>query len=57
MQFDLAHALVSAIIILGVIFALRKFGYEHEKGKWSWPIFFGVFVAMAILNLIWPYGS
>ncbi len=29
MHFDIAHALISAFIILGVIFALRKFGYEH----------------------------
>jgi len=57
MHFDIAHALVSAVIILAVLLGLRKMGHTHETGKWSWPIFLSVFVVMVIFNLIWPYGS
>ena len=58
MHFDLAHALVAGVLILVVMFGMHKAGLyvPHKEGgpRWSWPLFFGIFVAVFILNLVWP---
>ena len=56
MHFDLAHAIVSAVLILGTIFALNRMGLGKEKGQWNWYIFGAVFAVMLVLNLLWPSG-
>ncbi|WP_156461460.1 hypothetical protein [Aliiruegeria sabulilitoris] len=58
MTFDLAHALVSGVLIFAVIIGMQKAGLytPHRDGgpRWSWPLFFAIVAAMFILNLLWP---
>jgi hypothetical protein len=60
MHLDLAHALVSGVLVLGVVLLLQKTGHyvpRREGGpRWSWPLFAAIFVVVLILNLVWPYG-
>ncbi|MDJ0995517.1 MAG: hypothetical protein QNI90_18205 [Dinoroseobacter sp.] len=56
MHFDLAHALVSVILVFGIIMLGQKtevFGHV-EKGKINWKLFGTIFVVILILNLVWP---
>ncbi|WP_380058939.1 hypothetical protein ACFE33_15570 (plasmid) [Falsihalocynthiibacter sp. SS001] len=57
MQFDLTHAIISAVLIFLTIFVMRKTGLaDPSKEKtFEWKIFLGVFVVMFVLNVIWPY--
>ncbi|UOR15611.1 hypothetical protein [Qipengyuania aquimaris] len=58
MHFDLAHAAVSAVVIGILVFLLRDKGEAGAgKSKWNWRIFFAVFVAMFLINLVWPYDT
>lgn len=56
MTFDFAHAVVSAVLILLTIYAMRKTGLaDPSKEKaFDWKIFAGVLVVMLALNLLWP---
>lgn len=58
MTFDLAHALVTGVLIFLVMIALYKAGlYVPQKQggpRWSWPLFLGVGLAVFVLNLLWP---
>lgn len=58
MHFDLAHALVTGVLVFGVMVGMHKAGLyvpRKEGGpRWSWPLFFGVAAAVFILNLVWP---
>ena len=58
MHFDLAHALVTSVLIILVMIGLHKAGLyvpQKEGGpRGSWPLFFGIGVAVFILNLLWP---
>lgn len=53
MHFDLAHAVVTALIILATLWGLRALGLQRE-GKWDWRFFGIVFVVIFVMNLIWP---
>lgn len=57
MHFDLAHAAVSAALILLTIFVMRKTGLADatKEKTFDWKIFLGVLVVMFIVNLVWPY--
>ncbi len=59
MHFDIAHAAVSAVLILATIFILRRTGIVPKDGekRWDWKLFFAVFAVMAVFNLIWPYDG
>ena len=57
MHIDLAHALVSAILILGTITGLRMIGISKEGRRWDWRLFFAIFAVMLALNLVWPPGA
>ncbi|SHG82188.1 hypothetical protein [Marivita hallyeonensis] len=58
MQFDLAHAIVAGLLILGVVHWMERAGWyvRHKDGgpRWSWPLFGAVFVVIFVLNLVWP---
>ncbi len=58
MTFDLAHALVSGVLIFVIIMVMHKAGLyvPHKDGgpRWSWPLFFAIGAAIFILNLLWP---
>ncbi len=57
MSFDLAHAFVSALLILATIYLMRKTGMaDATKTKtFDWKVFAGVMVVMFLLNIVWPY--
>ena len=57
MHIDLAHAAVSAALILVAIFLMRTSGFAAAatETRFDWKIFVGIFVVMFVLNLIWPY--
>ena len=58
MHFDLAHALVTGVLVFVVMTAMHKAGLyrPHSEGgpRWSCPLFVGVGAAVFILNLVWP---
>ena len=57
MHFDLAHAAISAILILLTVFALKAFGITtraDEARRINWKFALAVFVVMFIFNTIWP---
>lgn len=56
MHFDLAHALVTAVIAALAVLIFRKSNAEGEgKRKFDWRIFVTIFVLVTLLNLVWPY--
>lgn len=57
MHIDLAHAIVSAVLILSTIFVMRKTGMADatKQKTFDWKIFLGVLVVMFVLNIVWPY--
>ena len=59
MSLDIPHALVTAAIIFGVLWVVNHTAaFENmAKGKKTLAMFLVLFVAIFILNLVWPYGS
>ena len=56
MHIDLGSCACRRILIVATIFALNRFGMEH-KSPWDWRYFAAIFVAILILNLVWPVGG
>ena len=58
MHFDLAHAIVTVLLLLATMFVLQKLGIikEEERNKFSWKAVVAMAVVVFILNLVWPYG-
>ena len=58
MHFDLAHALVSGVLIFATMMIMQKAGYwvPHKDGgpRWSWPLFGAIFVVIFLMNIVWP---
>lgn len=55
MHFDFFHALVSALLIWTIYWIMRRAGIlDSENKRWDWRFFGTIFVAVFILNLIWP---
>ena len=58
MTFDLAHALVTGVLVIAVTIGMHKAGFyvpKKEGGpRWSWPLFAAIAGSVFILNLIWP---
>ncbi|MBP0617787.1 hypothetical protein [Jiella mangrovi] len=59
MHFDLAHAIISAVLIFATLWILRRTGLVRtpQKPGWDWQVFVAIVVVMFIFNLIWPYGT
>ena len=57
MHFDLAHAVVTVIILLAVQFLLLKTGVisQEEQRKFNWKSVVAMALAVFVLNLVWPY--
>ncbi len=57
MHFDLAHAVVTVILLFAVQFALLKTGVisQEEQRKFNWKSVIAMALAVFILNLVWPY--
>ncbi|MDW4500556.1 hypothetical protein R5H30_21390 [Sulfitobacter sp. D35] len=59
MNFDIPHMLASGLIIFAIIAIIdHASAFENvSKGRKTVFKFAGIFVAIIILNLIWPYGT
>lgn len=59
MTFDIPHMIATAVIILAVIWIFDHTAlFETASKKRKTLIKFGMlFVAIVVLNLVWPYGS
>lgn len=58
MHFDLAHALVAAVLIILTIWGMRRFGLAAAEGRnWDPKLFLALFLVLFVFNLIWPYGG
>ncbi len=58
MHFDLAHAIVTVLLLLATMFVLQKLGIikEEERNKFSWKAVIAMAAVVFVLNLVWPYG-
>ena len=50
MHFDLAHALVSVILLFGILQFAKRQGWEG----FDWRTFALIFVVIFVMNLVWP---
>lgn len=59
MTFDIPHMIVTVIIIFAVVWGLNqtKLFENMSRGRKMLVSFVILFVALMILNLLWPYGS
>lgn len=59
MTFDIPHMVVTAIIIGVVVYAINHMAqFENmTRGRKSLLTFVVLFVALLLLNLVWPYGA
>jgi len=59
MTFDIPHMIVTAVIIGVVVFAINHMAQFETmtKGRKSLITFVVLFIALFILNLVWPYGA
>ena len=58
MTFDIPHMIATAIIIFVVVWGLNQTSLleNKSKGRKTLVTFVVLFVALMILNLVWPYG-
>jgi len=59
MTFDVPHMLATGLIVFAVIWLVdHTSAFENaSKGRKTLFKVIGVFVAIVILNIVWPYGS
>lgn len=59
MTFDIPHMIATAIIIFAVVFGTHQLPQFEamSKGRRALVTFAILFVALMILNVVWPYGS
>ncbi len=58
MHFDLAHAVVTVLLLVATLFVLQMTGIikEEERRKFNWKVVVAMAVVVFLLNLVWPYG-
>ena len=58
MHIDLIHAFITAVLILGTLFVLRKLNVAKAKGyrSFDWRVFIAIFAVMFVFNMLWPAG-
>jgi hypothetical protein len=58
MHLDLAHAVVTILVLFATLLVLRKTGIiaDEEGRKFSLKAVAAMALAVFVLNLIWPYG-
>lgn len=58
MTFDIPHMVATGLIIFAVIWLIdHSSAFENAtKGRKTLFKFIGIFVAIMVLNIIWPYG-
>jgi len=59
MTINFPHMIVTAIIILVVLFGLEKMVFTEStpKGRKAFVTFLVLFVILTALNILWPYGG
>lgn len=59
MTFDIPHMIITAIIIGIVVYTINHMAQFESmtKGRKSLITFVVLFIALFILNLLWPYGA
>lgn len=59
MTFDIPHMIATAVIIFVVVWGLGQMTYfeNMSKGRRALISFVVLFVALMILNVVWPYGA
>ncbi len=57
MTFDIPHMIATAVIIFIVVYGVNHQFENMSKGKRAGVTFVILFVALMILNVVWPYGS
>ena len=59
MTFDLPHMMATVLIVFAVIWPVDHLGAFDgmTKGRKTLLKFIGIFIAIFLLNLVWPYGS
>lgn len=59
MNIDWPHMIATMVVIFVVFIALERIGaYRNAtRGKRFAPMAVTIFVALTVLNLIWPYGA
>ncbi len=58
MHFDLAHAVVTVLLLVATQIVLQKTGViaEGEERKFNWKSVVAMALVVFVLNLVWPYG-
>lgn len=58
MHFDLAHAIVTGLLVFATMMVLQKTGIieKSEHRKFSWKAVVAITVVVFVLNLLWPSG-
>jgi hypothetical protein len=59
MTFDIPHMIATGVIVFAAIWLVdHTNAFENmTKGRRTLFKFVGIFVAIIILNIVWPYGS
>lgn len=59
MNFDIPHMIATAVIIFVVVYGIGHMPQAENitKGRKALLIFVVLFVALMILNIVWPYGT
>ena len=59
MTLDIPHMIVTVVIVFAVVWALNNSTAlsNMSKGRRALITFAILFIAIFILNLVWPYGS
>lgn len=56
MTFDIPHMIATAVIIFIVVYGVNHQFESMPKGKRTGLTFVILFIALMILNIVWPYG-
>ncbi len=59
MTFDIPHMIATAVIVVLVSLAFRRFAplQEMSRGRRLLLMFVTLVAALLLLNLVWPYGT
>ena len=59
MTFDFQHMIATGVVILAVLYAVDRSGVTEgmTRGRSALVRFGAIFVAILILNVVWPYGG
>ncbi|RBI83817.1 hypothetical protein DRV85_14280 [Rhodosalinus halophilus] len=59
MTFDIPHMIATGVVVLAVLYAVDRSGVTHgvSRRRSALVKFGAIFVAIGILNLVWPYGA